>query len=32
MTIVEAQFVNPPDDPSHCPLAVIQVLLHDGPG
>jgi RNA polymerase sigma-70 factor (ECF subfamily) len=30
MTIVEAQFVNPPDDPSHCPPGVTQVLLHDG--
>ena len=30
MTIVEAQFVNPPDDPAHCPPAVTQVLLHDG--
>ena len=30
MTIVEAEFVNPPDDPSHCPPAVTQVLLHDG--
>jgi RNA polymerase sigma factor (sigma-70 family) len=29
MTIVEAEFVNPPDDPSHCPSAVTQVLLHD---
>jgi RNA polymerase sigma-70 factor (ECF subfamily) len=30
LTIVEAEFVNPPDDPSHCPLAVTQVLVHDG--
>src|SRR6516162_1385533 len=30
MTIVEAEFVNPPDDPAHCPAAVTQVLLHDG--
>src|SRR5262249_44848235 len=30
LTIVEAVFVNPPDDPSHCPLAVTQVLVHDG--
>jgi RNA polymerase sigma-70 factor (ECF subfamily) len=30
LTVVEAVFVNPPDDPSHCPLAVTQVLLHDG--
>ncbi len=30
MTIVEAEFVNPPDDPSHCPPSVTQVLLHDG--
>jgi RNA polymerase sigma-70 factor (ECF subfamily) len=28
--IVEAEFVNPPDDPWHCPPAVTQVLLHDG--
>ena len=30
ITIVEAQFVSPPDDPSHCPPAVTQVLLHEG--
>jgi RNA polymerase sigma-70 factor (ECF subfamily) len=30
LTIVEAAFVNPPDHPSHCPLAVTQVLVHDG--
>jgi RNA polymerase sigma-70 factor (ECF subfamily) len=30
LTIVEAEFVNPPDDPSHCPPAVTQVLVHDG--
>jgi RNA polymerase sigma-70 factor (ECF subfamily) len=30
LTIVEAEFVNPPDDPSHCPPAVTQVLIHDG--
>jgi len=30
MMIVEAEFVNPPDDPAHCPPAVTQVLLHDG--
>jgi RNA polymerase sigma-70 factor (ECF subfamily) len=30
IAIVEAQFVNPPDDPSHCPPSVTQVLLHDG--
>jgi RNA polymerase sigma-70 factor (ECF subfamily) len=30
VTIVEAEFVNPPDDPSHCPPAVTQVLVHDG--
>jgi RNA polymerase sigma-70 factor (ECF subfamily) len=30
LTIVEAQFVNPLDDASHCPPAVTQVLVHDG--
>jgi RNA polymerase sigma-70 factor (ECF subfamily) len=30
ITIVEAEFVNPPSDPSHCPPAVTQVLVHDG--
>jgi RNA polymerase sigma-70 factor (ECF subfamily) len=30
LTIVEAEFVNPPDDPSHCPSAVTQVFVHDG--
>jgi RNA polymerase sigma-70 factor (ECF subfamily) len=30
LTIVEAEFVNPPDDPTHCPPAVTQVLVHDG--
>jgi len=30
LTIVEAEFVNPPDDPSHCPPVVTQVLVHDG--
>jgi RNA polymerase sigma-70 factor (ECF subfamily) len=30
LTIVEAAFVNPPDDPTHCPQSVTQVLVHDG--
>jgi RNA polymerase sigma-70 factor (ECF subfamily) len=30
LTIVEAEFVNPPVDPSHCPPAVTQVLVHEG--
>ena len=30
ITVVESRFVNPPDDPLHCPPAVTQVLFHDG--
>jgi RNA polymerase sigma-70 factor (ECF subfamily) len=30
ITVIESTFVNPPDDPRHCPPAVTQVLFHDG--
>jgi RNA polymerase sigma-70 factor (ECF subfamily) len=30
LTIVEAEFVNPADDPAHCPPTVTQVFVHDG--
>ena len=30
ITVIESKFVNPPDDPQHCPPAVTQVLFHDG--
>ena len=30
ITVIESKFVNPPDDPRHCPPAVTQVLFHDG--
>jgi len=30
ITVIESEFVNPPDDPQHCPPAVTQVLFHDG--
>jgi RNA polymerase sigma-70 factor (ECF subfamily) len=30
ITVVEAEWVSPPDDPQHCPPAVTQVLFHDG--
>jgi RNA polymerase sigma-70 factor (ECF subfamily) len=30
ITVVEEEFVNPPDDPNHCPPAVTDVLFHDG--
>jgi RNA polymerase sigma-70 factor (ECF subfamily) len=30
ITVVEAAFTGPPDDPQHCPPAVTQVLFHDG--
>jgi RNA polymerase sigma-70 factor (ECF subfamily) len=30
ITVVEAEWVSPPDDPRHCPPAVTQVLFHDG--
>ena len=28
--MVEKEFVNPPDDPNHCPPGVTDVLFHDG--
>ena len=27
-TVLEARFVNPTDDPGHCPPALTQVLFH----
>jgi RNA polymerase sigma-70 factor (ECF subfamily) len=30
ITVIEAEFVSPDDDPLHCPPAVTQVLFHDG--
>jgi RNA polymerase sigma-70 factor, ECF subfamily len=30
ITVIESGFVNPPDDPQHCPPAVTHVLFHDG--
>jgi hypothetical protein len=30
ITVIESKFVNPPDDPQHCPPAVTQALFHDG--
>jgi RNA polymerase sigma-70 factor (ECF subfamily) len=30
ITVIESKFVNPLDDPQHCPPAVTQVLFHDG--
>ena len=30
ITVIESRFVNPPDDPQHCPPGVTQVLFHDG--
>jgi RNA polymerase sigma-70 factor (ECF subfamily) len=30
ITVIESRFVNPPDDPQHCPAGVTQVLFHDG--
>jgi hypothetical protein len=30
ITVVEKEFVNPPDDPNHCPPGVTDVLFHDG--
>jgi hypothetical protein len=30
ITVIESKFVDPPDDPQHCPPAVTQVLFHDG--
>jgi len=30
ITVVEKEFVNPPDDPDHCPPGVTDVLFHHG--
>ena len=30
ITVIESEFVSPPDAPQHCPPAVTQVLFHDG--
>jgi hypothetical protein len=30
ITVIESTFVNPPEDPQHCPPAVTQVLFHSG--
>ena len=30
ITVIESKFVNPPDDPQHCPPGATQVLFHDG--
>jgi RNA polymerase sigma-70 factor (ECF subfamily) len=30
ITVIESRFVDPPDDPGHCPPAVTQVFFHDG--
>jgi len=30
ITVIEAEWVSPPDDPQHCPPGVTQVLFHDG--
>jgi len=30
ITVIESEFVSPPDDPRHCPAGVTQVLFHDG--
>jgi RNA polymerase sigma-70 factor (ECF subfamily) len=30
ITVIEAKWTSPPDDPEHCPPAVTQVLFHDG--
>ena len=30
ITVVEKEFVNPTDDPDHCPPGVTDVLFHDG--
>jgi RNA polymerase sigma factor (sigma-70 family) len=30
ITVIESTFVNPPDDPRHCPPAVTQVFFHHG--
>lgn len=32
ITVVEGAFVNPPDDPEHCPPLTTQVVRHDGAG
>jgi hypothetical protein len=30
ITVIESEWVSPPDDPQHCPPGVTQVLFHDG--
>lgn len=30
ITVVEKEFVDPPDDPGHCPPGLTDVLFHDG--
>jgi hypothetical protein len=30
ITVIEFEWVNPPDDPEHCPAGGTQVLFHDG--
>ena len=30
ITVIESEFVNPDDDPRHCPPGVTHVLFHDG--
>ncbi|CRK57627.1 RNA polymerase sigma factor RpoE [Alloactinosynnema sp. L-07] len=31
LTVVEGAFINPPDDPAHCPPLTTQVFFHRGP-
>jgi RNA polymerase sigma-70 factor (ECF subfamily) len=30
ITVAEFEWINPPDDPHHCPPGATQVLFHDG--
>jgi hypothetical protein len=30
VTVIESEWVSPPDDPQHCPPGVTQVFFHDG--
>ena len=30
ITVIESEWVSPPDDPQHCPPGVTQVFFHDG--
>jgi RNA polymerase sigma-70 factor (ECF subfamily) len=30
ITVIESEWVSPPDDPQHCPPGTTQVLFHDG--